>query len=129
MNSNSAYKLSSLLSSSQHSSSNISNHTHHSNHNFFIKFTERSRSALIALIVLIIEDFHSTRRNANKLNNKEKQNHVNNHINQDLINYLLLILESLPNFKWVDDSTSEFGANHNVSLKTSKNKKYFNYHS
>jgi hypothetical protein len=121
MNSNLASKFPSLAVSS-HSLANSSYHHSHSNFAFSVKFTERSRSALTALLILIIENFHlnCVLNNKNEIKNNIKLNNMN--INQDLIAYLLSILENLPNFKWTDDLICDSSTNgHTISYKTSKN--------
>ncbi|CAF0782495.1 unnamed protein product [Brachionus calyciflorus] len=72
-------------------------HNHLFNHSNSIKLTERNRSALLALLILIIENQHTINKNLSKTEKKESQ------ISPDLLNYLIAILENLPNMKWIED--------------------------
>ncbi len=76
------------------SSSNLfQQHGHHHLHN--LRLTERSRSALIALLILIVENYHT----------RNKTQQLQQTLNQEIVNYLLVILENLPHCKWQDDQT------------------------
>ena len=95
-------------------------HHHHHHSNSSLKLTERSRSALIALIVLIVENTH--------LKNKFKQISDDSEsaqtkqpiiLNQELFNYLLSVLENLPNIKWVDDELATSKSNNSHFNKQS----------
>jgi hypothetical protein len=72
--------------------SSSSHHHHHHHHNLSIKLNERSRSALVALLLLMIENFHENSTGANPTQ-----------LNPELLNYLLTVLENLPNARWIDD--------------------------
>ena len=77
------------------SSSNLfQQHGHHHLHN--LRLTERSRSALIALLILIVENYHA----------RSRAQQLQQTLNQEIVNYLLIILENLPHCKWQEDQTS-----------------------
>lgn len=103
--------LSPTLNSYNHNHHNYHHHHHHHHHHHIsassIKLTERSRSALLALLILIIENYHSINKNYKK---QQIENNISSasrlpeqHLNTDLLNYLLTIYESLPNLKWIED--------------------------
>ncbi|RNA27545.1 hypothetical protein BpHYR1_046678 [Brachionus plicatilis] len=91
------------------------NKDHH--HQFFyhsshLKITERNRWALIALLVLIIENHHSKNKSLIKVEKNETQ------FNPEILNYLLAILENLPNIKWNEDLMADNSCETMGSSKT-----------
>lgn len=89
-------------------------------HQHNTRLTERSRSALTALLILIIENHHAKAKcpkrthcnetpqelgSGNSQSKPSKEPSVPAQISQELMSYLLTILENLPHFKWVDDQS------------------------
>jgi hypothetical protein len=92
-------------------------HHHHHHHVHFnssspVKLTERSRAALVALLVLIIENYHlrEEKKKAAVRNQQQSRRQSTVKIDEsaqlspELLNYLLVIFENLPNFKWIEDT-------------------------
>jgi hypothetical protein len=99
----------SSLNTSLNGPSSSSHHHHHHHHYSNIKLNERSRSALIALLIIIVENYH--------LNSINKNEHMNQILNPEILNYLLTIFENLPNSKWIEDSKATSGQSQASSSK------------
>lgn len=102
-------------------SSGVNYHFSHS-----IKLTERSRAALVSLLLLVVEHHHALAINRAKSSSSPQQKsqaELHQQFSPDLLNYLLTILENLPNFKWVEDafvspSTATYYYSSSISSKS-----------
>ena len=99
-------------------------HSHHNHHSSScsVKLTERSRSALIALMILLIENYHAKNKPKTRFeDNLQQQQQI---IQNDLMQYLLAVFESLPNMKWIEDQFVPT-TNYTASMASSKHSKLF----
>ena len=103
-------------------SSGVNYHFSHS-----IKLTERSRAALVSLLLLVVEHHHALAikraKSSSSPQQKPQQAELHQQFSPDLLNYLLTILENLPNFKWVEDafvspSTATYYYSSSISSKS-----------
>ena len=71
--------------------------------------------------MLIVENAHLKNKFKQTGDDSESvQNKQPTILNQDLFNYLLAVLENLPNIKWVDDELATSNSNNNNLNKQSK---------
>ena len=83
-------------------------------HQHNTRLTERSRSALTALLILIIENHHAKSKSPKRTTFNETPLELSSsqakskemapsQLSQELMSYLLTILENLPHFRWIDE--------------------------